>query len=58
MNRNSHILPIHFSVYPALSINERRQGLKKNLTATMNKALVRKPKDRLPEAGKLLASIR
>ena len=33
-------------------------GLEKNLAAIIDKALVRNPKDRSPDAGKLLAAIR
>jgi hypothetical protein len=32
-------------------------GLEKNFAATIDKALVRNPKDRFPDAGKLLTAI-
>lgn len=32
-------------------------GLERNLAATIDKALVRNPKDRFPDAGKLQAAI-
>lgn len=38
-------------------ISDRMPGLEKNLAAVIDKALVRNPKDRFPDAGKLLAAI-
>jgi eukaryotic-like serine/threonine-protein kinase len=38
-------------------IRDRMPGLEKNLAAVIDKALVRNPKDRFPDAGKLLASL-
>ena len=35
----------------------RMPGLEKNLAATIDQALVRNPKDRFPDAGKLLSAI-
>ena len=35
-------------------IRDRMPGLEKNLAAVIDKALVRNPKDRFPDAGKLL----
>jgi len=32
-------------------------GLEKNLASVIDKALIRNPKDRFPDAGKLLASL-
>ncbi len=37
---------------------ERVPGLEKKIATTINKALARNPKDRFPDAGKLLAAIR
>ncbi len=60
----------HFSVqnfrfYPMFLLNEnpvpirdRMPGLEKNLAAVIDKALIRNPKDRFTDAGKLLAAIR
>ena len=39
-------------------IRDRMPGLEKNLAAVIDKALIRNPKDRFPDAGKLLAAIR
>jgi serine/threonine protein kinase len=39
-------------------IRERLPVLEKNLAAVLDKALVRNPKDRFTDAGKLLAAIR
>jgi len=39
-------------------ILDRRPGLEKNFAAVIDKSLVRNPKDRFPDAGKLLAAIR
>ena len=38
-------------------IRDRMPGLEKNLAAVIDKALVRNPKDRFPDAGKLQASL-
>jgi serine/threonine protein kinase len=38
-------------------IRDRMPGLEKNLAAVIDKALVRNPKDRFPDAGKLQAAI-
>ena len=38
-------------------IRDRMPGLKKNLAAVIDKALVRNPRDRSPDAGKLLSSL-
>jgi hypothetical protein len=38
-------------------IRDRMPALEKNLAAVIDKALVRNPKDRFPDAGKLLASL-
>ena len=38
-------------------IRDRMPGLTKELAAVIDKALVRNPKDRFPDAGKLLASL-
>jgi serine/threonine-protein kinase len=38
-------------------IRDRMPGLEKNLAATIDKALVRNPKDRFPDAAKLLTSL-
>jgi len=38
-------------------IRDRMPGLEKNLATVIDKALVRNPKDRFPDAGKLLASL-
>ena len=38
-------------------IRDRMPGLEKKLAAVIDKALVRNPKDRFPDAGKLLASL-
>jgi serine/threonine protein kinase len=38
-------------------IRDRMAGLEKNLAAVIDKALVRNPKDRFPDAGKLQASL-
>ncbi len=38
-------------------IRDRMPGLEKNLAVVIDKALVRNPKDRFPDAGKLLASL-
>ena len=38
-------------------IRDRLPGLEKNLAAGLDKALVRNPKDRFPDAGKLLSAI-
>jgi hypothetical protein len=40
-----------------IPIRDRMPGLEKNLAATIDKALLRNPKDRFPDAGKLLAAI-
>jgi len=37
-------------------IRDRMPGLAKNLAAVIDKSLLRNPKDRFPDAGKLLAS--
>jgi hypothetical protein len=39
-------------------IHERMPGLARKIAAVIDKALVRNPKDRFPDAGKLLAAIR
>ena len=39
-------------------IRDRMPGLAKEIAAVIDKALVRNPKDRFPDAGKLLAAIR
>jgi serine/threonine-protein kinase len=39
-------------------IRDRMPGLTKDIAAVIDKALVRNPKDRFPDAGKLLAAIR
>ncbi|MEI6607539.1 MAG: hypothetical protein WCP35_19700 [Verrucomicrobiota bacterium] len=39
-------------------IGERMPALAKDVAAVIDKALVRTPKDRFPDAGKLLAGIR
>ncbi len=38
-------------------IRDRMPGLEKNLAAVIDKALVRNPKDRFPDAGKLLVAL-
>ncbi len=38
-------------------IRDRMPGLEKNLASIIHKALVRNPKDRFPDAGKLLGSL-
>ena len=38
-------------------IRDRMPGLTKDIAAVIDKALVRNPKDRFPDAGKLLASL-
>jgi serine/threonine protein kinase len=38
-------------------IRDRMPGLERNLAAVIDKALVRNPKDRFPDGGKLLASL-
>ena len=38
-------------------IRDRMPALERNLAVTIDKALVRNPKDRFPDAGKLLAAI-
>jgi hypothetical protein len=38
-------------------IRDRMPGLEKDLAAVIDKALVRNPKDRFPDAGKLQASL-
>jgi serine/threonine protein kinase len=40
-----------------IPIRDRMPGLEKNLAAVIDKALVRNPKDRFPDAGKLQASL-
>ena len=40
-----------------VSIRDRMPGLTKDIAAVIDKALVRNPKDRFPDAGKLLASL-
>jgi len=40
-----------------VSIRDRMPGLEKHLASIVDKALVRNPKDRLPDAGKLLVAI-
>ncbi len=47
----------HFSFYPEVPIRDRLPGLEKNLAAVIDKALVRSPKDRFQDAGKLLTSL-
>ncbi len=39
-------------------IRDRVPGLAKDIAAVIDKALVRNPKDRYPDAGKLLGAIR
>ena len=40
-----------------LPIRYRMPGMEKNLASIIDQALVRNPKDRFPDAGKLLASL-
>ena len=41
----------------SLPIRDRLPGLEKQIAAVIDKSLVRNPKDRFPDAGKLLASL-
>ena len=47
----------HFSIYPEVPIRDRLPGLAKELADVIDKSLVRNPKNRFPDAGKLLASL-
>jgi hypothetical protein len=53
----SHVRQNSLNVTP-VPIHERLPGLAKEIATTIDKSLVRNPKDRFPDAGKLLAAIR